>query len=90
MHVLNYTYRLKPSDPQEEIMNSWSCPECKYRVDRDIASPQELCNRGIEKVAQGLCGKETAYQIVDLSGAMSLDKWLGVGMPNSDVGKPTV
>ncbi len=67
-----------------------SCPECFYEVDRDIASAQEICNRGIEKVAQGLCGKETAYQIVDLSGAMSLDKWLGVGMPSSDVRKPTL
>ena len=67
-----------------------SCPECFYEADRDIASAQEICNRGIEKVAQGLCGKETAYQIVDLSGAMSLDKWLGVGMPSSDAGKPAL
>ena len=67
-----------------------SCPECFYEVVRDIASAQEICNRGIEKVAQGLCGKETAYQIVVLSGAMSLDKWLGVGMPSSDAGKPAL
>ncbi len=25
-----------------------SCPECKYETDRDIASAQEICNRGIE------------------------------------------
>ena len=52
-----------------------SCPECQYEVDRDIASAQELCNRGIEKHStQGLWGKEIDCQ-VGLSGAFCLDKW---------------
>jgi putative transposase len=60
-----------------------NCPECKYIVDRDIASAQELCNRGIEKLStQGIWGKEIGCQ-VGLSGAMSLDKWRGVAMTSS-------
>ncbi len=52
-----------------------SCPECLYEVDRDIASAQELCNRGIEMLStQGLWGKEIGCQ-VGLSGAFCLDKW---------------
>ncbi|MGB5632135.1 MAG: transposase [Waterburya sp.] len=52
-----------------------SCPECLYEVDRDVASAQELCNRGIEKHStQGLWGKEIDCQ-VGLSGAFCLDKW---------------
>ena len=54
-----------------------SCPECLYEVDRDIASAQELCNRGIEMLStQGLWGKEIGCQ-VGLSGAFCLDKWRG-------------
>ena len=56
-----------------------SCPECLYETDRDIASAQELCNRGIEMLStQGLWGKEIGCQ-VGLSGAFCLDKWRGVG-----------
>ncbi|MDJ0689912.1 MAG: transposase [Xenococcaceae cyanobacterium MO_188.B32] len=52
-----------------------SCPECRYETDRDIASAQELCNRGIEMLStQGLWGKEIGCQ-VGLSGAFCLDKW---------------
>jgi putative transposase len=70
------------------------CHECGYGVndpvDRDIASAQEICNRGIEKYStQGLWGKEIGYQ-VGLSGAFCLDKWRRIAMPSSDVGKPTV
>ena len=70
------------------------CHECGYgvysRVDRDIASAQEICNRGIEKHStQGLWGKEIGYQ-VGLSGAMNLDKWHGLAMSSSDVRKPTL
>lgn len=70
------------------------CHECGYGVnevvDRDIASAQEICNRGIEKHStQGLWGKEIGYQ-VGLSGAICLDKWRRVAMPSSDVGKPTL
>jgi putative transposase len=62
------------------------CPECLYEADRDIASAQEICNRGIELLStQGLWGKEIACQ-VDLSGAMSLDKWRRAGISSSDVG----
>ncbi|MGK7935093.1 MAG: RNA-guided endonuclease InsQ/TnpB family protein [Xenococcaceae cyanobacterium] len=51
------------------------CPECKYETERDIASAQELCNRGIEMLStQGLWGKEIGCQ-VGLSGAFCLDKW---------------
>ena len=54
-----------------------SCPECGYETDRDIASAQELCNRGIEMLStQGLWGKEIGCQ-VGLSGAFCLDKWHG-------------
>ena len=75
-----------------------SCPKCGYQVDRDIASAQELCNRGIEKLStQGLWGKEIGCQLrsrdvslVGLSGAMSLDKWRRAAMLNSDIGKPTL
>ncbi len=54
-----------------------SCPECRYETDRDIASAQELCNRGIEILStQGLWGQEIGCQ-VGLSGAFCLDKWHG-------------
>ncbi len=44
-----------------------SCPECLYEVDRDVASAQELCNRGIEKHStQGLWGKEIDCQVKGL------------------------
>ncbi len=36
-----------------------NCPECGYQCDRDIASAQEICNRGIETTTLGLRGKET-------------------------------
>ncbi|MDJ0680446.1 MAG: transposase [Xenococcaceae cyanobacterium MO_167.B52] len=57
-----------------------SCPECLYEVDRDVASAQELCNRGVEMLStQGLWGKEIGCQ-VGLSGAFCLDKWRGAAM----------
>ncbi len=44
-----------------------SCPECLYEVDRDVASAQELCNRGIEMLStQGLWGKEIGCQVKGL------------------------
>ncbi|MGB7443169.1 MAG: transposase [Coleofasciculaceae cyanobacterium] len=65
-----------------------SCPECKYEVDRDIASAQEICNRGYEVLStQGLWGKEIGCQ-VGLSGAFCLDKWRRAATSNSDVGSP--
>jgi transposase len=66
-----------------------SCPECRYEIDRDIASAQELCNRGIETYPGTLEKQEIGSQ-VGLSGAMSLDKWRRGAMPNSDIGKPSL
>lgn len=65
-----------------------SCPECLYQIDRDIASAQELCNRGIETYRGTLEKQEIDSQIVVLSGVMNLDKWRRGVIPNSDVGKP--
>lgn len=57
------------------------CPECKYRLDRDVAAAQEICNRGIETFGrQGLCRTETVCQ-VEVSGAMSLDNWRRGAIP---------
>lgn len=68
------------------------CHEWGYgvheKVDRDVASAPEICNRGIEKYStQGLWGKEIGYQVcgfpaqfirpVGLSGALCLDKCAG-------------
>lgn len=50
------------------------CLSCGYQCDRDVASAQEICNRGIETTTLGLRGKETVCQ-VEVSGAMSLDNW---------------
>ncbi|MEM8777918.1 MAG: transposase [Cyanobacteria bacterium P01_G01_bin.49] len=54
------------------------CHECGYGVDyfvdRDVASAQEICNRGIETTTLGLRGKETVCQ-VEVSGVMNLDNW---------------
>lgn len=67
-----------------------SCPECLYETDRDIASAQELCNRGQETYPGTLEKQEIGSQIVVLSGVMSLDKWRRGAMPNSDIGKPAL
>ncbi len=83
------------SEVRKELKDRYHiCHECGYGVDepvdRDIASAQEICNRGIEKHStQGLWGKEIGYQ-VGLSGAFCLDKWHGLAMPSSDVGKPAL
>jgi putative transposase len=47
-----------------------SCPECLYETDRDIASAQELCNRGIETYP-GTLEKQEIDSQVGLSGVMS-------------------
>jgi putative transposase len=74
---------------RKKLEDRWhKCPECLYENDRDIASAQEICNRGIESLStQGLWGKEIACQ-VGLSGAFCLDKWRGAGISSSDVGSP--
>jgi putative transposase len=50
------------------------CHECGYVVDRDLASAQEICNRGQETYPGTLEKQEIVSQVV-LSGAMCLDKW---------------
>ncbi|MDJ0729457.1 MAG: zinc ribbon domain-containing protein, partial [Crocosphaera sp.] len=61
-----------PKDLSDRVHN---CSECGYQSDRDVASAQEICNRGIETHSrQGLCRTETVCQ-VEVSGAMSLDNW---------------
>ena len=59
-------------------------------VDRDIASAQEICNRG-QETYPGTLEKQEIVSQVGLSGAMCLDKWRFRGeMPISDDGKPTL
>lgn len=71
------------------------CNECGYVVDRDIASGQEICNRG-EETYRGTPEKQEIGSQVVLSGNLVLDKWRNSAfavrgaMPNSDVGKPTL
>ncbi len=45
-----------------------SCPECLYETDRDIASAQELCNRGIETY-RGTPEKQEIGSQVERAGA---------------------
>jgi putative transposase len=71
------------------------CHECGYVVDRDIASGQEICNRG-EETYRGTPEKQEIGSQVVLSGNLVLDKWRNSAsvvrgaMPNSDIGKPTL
>jgi putative transposase len=66
------------------------CPECLYEIDRDIASAQELCNRGQQTYPGTLEKQEIGSQVV-LSGNFVLDKWRFRGaMPNSNVGNPAL
>ncbi|WP_024750298.1 RNA-guided endonuclease InsQ/TnpB family protein [Crocosphaera subtropica] len=73
-----------------------ACYECGYGVDyfvdRDVASAQEVCNRGIESTTLGLREKETVCQ-VEVSGVMSLDNWrrglpLWAEISHREVGSP--
>ena len=50
------------------------CYECGYVVDRDIASGQEICNRGIETYRGTREKQEIGSQVV-LSGNFVVDKW---------------
>ena len=71
---------------RKELGDRWhSCPECHYQCDRDIASAQELCNRG-EETYRGTPEKQEIDSQVVLSGVMSLDKWRRGVMSSSDVG----
>jgi putative transposase len=66
-----------------------SCPECNYEVARDIASAQELLNRGVETYPGTLEKQEIGSQ-VEVSGAMCLDNWRRGAMPNREFGKPAL
>ena len=50
------------------------CNECGYVVDRDIASAQEICNRGQETYRGTREKQEIGSQVV-LSGNFVVDKW---------------
>ncbi|MGL4882666.1 MAG: RNA-guided endonuclease InsQ/TnpB family protein [Waterburya sp.] len=50
------------------------CHECGYVVDRDIASAQEICNRG-QETYRGTPEKQEIGSQVVLSGNLVLDKW---------------
>jgi putative transposase len=50
------------------------CHECNYVVDRDIASGQEICNRG-EETYRGTREKPEIGSQVVLSGNLVVDKW---------------
>jgi putative transposase len=93
------------SEVRKELSDRYHvCHECGYEVDRDIASAQEICNRGQETYRGTPEKQEIASQVkagflevaskkrlpaVVLSGVMSLDKWrFRGGMPISDDGKP--
>lgn len=70
------------------------CHECNYVVDRDIASGQEICNRG-QETYRGTPEKQEIGSQVVLSGNFVLDKWRNTfgnrgAMPNSNIGKPTL
>jgi putative transposase len=71
------------------------CKECSYVVDRDIASGQEICNRG-QETYRGTPEKQEIGSQVVLSGNLVLDKWRNTtlvvrgAMPNSDIGKPAL
>ena len=71
------------------------CHECGYVVDRDIASSQEICNRG-QETYRGTPEKQEIGSQVVLSGNFVLDKWRNLSsgsrgaIPNREFGKPTV
>ncbi|MGB5636968.1 MAG: transposase [Waterburya sp.] len=57
------------------------CRECGYVVDRDIASGQEICNRG-EETYRGTPEKQEIGSQVVLSGNLVLDKWRNLPQGN--------
>ncbi|MDJ0680332.1 MAG: transposase [Xenococcaceae cyanobacterium MO_167.B52] len=66
------------------------CNECGYVVDRDIASGQEICNRG-QETYRGTPEKQEIGSQVVLSGNFVVDKWrFRRAMLISDNGKPAL
>ncbi len=60
---------------RKDLSVRWhECGECGYVVDRDIASAQKICNRGIETYRGTPEKQEIGSQVV-LSGNLVLDKW---------------
>ena len=55
------------------------CNECGYVVDRDIASGQEICNRG-EETYRGTREKQEIGSQVVLSGNFVVDKWRNLAL----------
>ncbi|MGB5714079.1 MAG: transposase [Waterburya sp.] len=63
------------------------CDQCGYVVDRDLASAQEICNRGIETYRGTPEKQEIGSQVV-LSGNLVLDKWRGGARSIRENGSP--
>ncbi|MEO1429791.1 MAG: transposase [Cyanobacteria bacterium J06632_19] len=75
---------------RKELKDRWhSCPECGYKANRDIASAQEICNRGIETYP-GTLGRQEIGSQVGLPGNIVLGKWHRGAMPSSDARKPSI
>ncbi|MFB6277428.1 MAG: RNA-guided endonuclease InsQ/TnpB family protein [Halothece sp.] len=66
-----------------------SCPECGYEADRDVASAQEICNRGIETY-RGTPEKQEIGSQVEVSGAMCLGNWRRGAIPSREARKPAL
>lgn len=73
-----------------------NCKSCGYVVDRDIASAQEICNRGQETYRGTREKQEIGSQVV-LSGNFVVDKWRSLAIArsgeqvlSSDTGKPAL
>ncbi|MGB5634469.1 MAG: transposase [Waterburya sp.] len=63
------------------------CDQCGYVVERDLASAQEICNRGIETYRGTPEKQEIGSQVV-LSGNLVLDKWRGGARSIRENGSP--
>ncbi len=100
-NVVNCSYQTCPncrSTVRKELSDRYHvCYECGYgvdvKVDRDIASGQEICNRG-EETYRGTPEKQEIGSQVVLSGNFVLDKWRNLSSDNrgarsiSDNGSP--
>ena len=80
------------SEVRKELSERYHrCHECGYGVetpvDRDIASGQEICNRGIETYRGNREKQEIGSQVV-LSGNFVVDKWHGGASSVGDDGSP--
>jgi putative transposase len=81
------------SEARKELSDRYHvCPLCGYGVDipvdRDVASAQEICNRGIQTY-RGTPEKQEIVSQVVLSGNKVLDKWRRGEKPIREDWKPT-